>query len=216
VVGGELHRGPKARINGDVSGIGDGAGRRSFKAAHGGSRDWSFAGLARDAGGALTRMALLFVFGAVLLGLVTRRMELLQTEAAARPMRSFAWGVLGSLIGLLVLVVLCVTIIGIPVAVVAVLASVFAVYAGICGVLAAVGAALVRHKSTSPYVHLAVGCVVYLVLGSLPWVGGFVTAALVLTGIGVVVVTRAAGLVPEKKKGQPEGGGPYRTTPAAA
>ena len=215
VLGGELHRGPKARIGGEVSGRGgeiDGVGG---KAVHSGKHGSSFATLARDTGGSLTRLALLFVFGAVLFGLATRRMEQLQTEVAARPMRSFGWGVLGSLLGLLVLVVLCVTIIGIPVAVVAVLAAVFAVYAGICGVLAAVGAALVRHKSKSPYVHLAVGCLVYLLLGWLPWIGGWVTAALVLTGIGVIVVTRAAGLVP-KKRGRAEGNGPYRTTPAAA
>jgi hypothetical protein len=71
-------------------------------------------------------------------------------------------------------------VIGIPFAVVGILTGVFAAYAGICGVPAALGAALVRHKSVNPYVHLAVGCLVYLVLGAIPWVGwvgGVVTAS---------------------------------------
>ncbi|MBI4705874.1 MAG: polymer-forming cytoskeletal protein [Deltaproteobacteria bacterium] len=212
VLGGELHRGKKAHVGGDVT---DQGGRLRFgSGAQGEEEGLTLASLAHDAGGAMTRMALLFVFGAVLFGLATRRMELLQTAAAARPMRAFAWGVLGALVAAVVLVALCVTIIGIPLAFVAALVGAFAAYAGMCGVLAALGAALVRHKSTNPYVHLGVGCVLYLLLSAIPWVGGLITAVLVLVGIGAVVATRGAGLLPERK-GQPSaGGGPYRTAAA--
>ena len=172
------------------------------------------AGLARKAGGSMTSMAVLFVFGAVLFGLATRRMELLQAEVAARPMRSFAWGVLGALIALVAAVALCVTVIGIPVAVVGILGAVFAAYAGICSVLAAVGGALVRHRSANPYVHLGVGCALYLCLSAVPYIGDLATTALAFIGIGVVVVTRGAGLVPDRKRGN-AGSGPYRSAAAA-
>ena len=158
----------------------------------------------------MTRSALLFVFGAVLFALATRRMESLELEATSRPMRSFALGVVGLIVASLATVALCVTIVGIPLAIIAVLLGVFAGYAGVCAVLTAVGSALVRHKSDNVYVHLAVGCALFLVLGSLPYLGGLVTVALLFTSIGVVVATRGAGMF-NPKNGAPPPSTPYRT-----
>jgi hypothetical protein len=69
------------------------------------------------------------------------------------------------------------------------------VYASIAAVLTMVGAAVSGHKSTNPYVHLLVGCVLFLLAGVVPYVGGLVTAAVVLIAIGTLVTTRLAGLV---------------------
>lgn len=160
----------------------------------------------RDIGDAMTRAALLFVFGAVLFALAGARMDRLRVEVASRPMRTFAMGIVASLASLVLFVALCVTVIGIPVALVGLLVGIFAAYSGICAVLATVGKALLGHRTDNPHLHLLVGCAVFLVIGALPWVGGLVTAAVVLTGIGVVVATRAAGFVAGKN-----GGGPYRT-----
>jgi hypothetical protein len=51
-----------------------------------------------------------------------------------------------------------------------------------------------------------------LLLGAIPFVGGFVTMAAVLIGAGCMVSTRAAGLLPGKKAtaGDPDSGHPYR------
>ena len=76
--------------------------------------------------------------------------------------------------------------------------------------LATVGRALVKHKSDSVYVHLAAGCLLYLVAGHLPFIGGWITLVLALIGIGTLVATRFGGLWPGKTP--PEG--PYRTTAA--
>ena len=57
--------------------------------------------------------------------------------------------------------------------------------------------------------HLLVGCLLFLVSGAIPFVSGLVTLAVVLTGIGVVVATRAAGTV---GKNGPTSAGPYRST----
>ncbi len=92
------------------------------------------------------------------------------------------------------------------------LCAVFAAYSGICAVLSTVGAALVKHRSDNVYVHLAVGCAVFLVLGALPWVGEWVTMAVILTGIGSVIATRGAGVVPPRRGEY--GGGPYRSAAA--
>ncbi|HEY2736073.1 MAG TPA: hypothetical protein VGI70_18880, partial [Polyangiales bacterium] len=76
------------------------------------------------------------------------------------------------------------------------LAAALGVYAGICAVFTSLGAALLRHHhSASPYVHLALGCALYWLTSSIPYIGKFVTLAAVLVGSGVLVSTRAAGLI---------------------
>ncbi|MCA9596490.1 MAG: hypothetical protein KC776_24410 [Myxococcales bacterium] len=197
VLGGRLRRGKSAKIGGDVSSREDGG--------------FSLTRTLRDVGSAITRTALLFVFGAVLLALATRRMESMQKEIAARPMRTFALGVVGVIVFGVLVVVLCVTIIGIPLAVIAALLGAFGTYAGIAAVLATAGGALAHHKTPNAYVHLAIGCFGYLVLSSLPWIGGLVTAVVVLIGIGALVATRAAGFVPSRRR---RDDGPYRTAEA--
>jgi hypothetical protein len=146
-------------------------------------------------GQSMTNMSLLFVFGCVLLALATRKMETLRVEVAARPMKSFALGIVGSLCALIAVTALCITVVGIPFAALAVLLGVFSVYASIAAVLTMVGAAVAGHRSNNPYVHLLVGCVLFLLVGIVPYVGGMVTAAVVLMGIGTLVSTRLAGVV---------------------
>ncbi len=216
VIGGSVNVEEGATVDGDVGTVG-GRVKRGGKDSHSDIRlsngEASTSGIGsvlRDIGGAMTRSALLFVFGAVLLALATGRMESMQGEVAARPMRSFALGIVGSIVFLIVFVALCVTLIGIPIAICALAVAVFGGYAGICAVLTTAGRALVEHKSKSPYVHLAVGCALFLLIGAIPFLGGFVTAAVVLIGLGSVVATRGAGFFRKKTPN----GGPYRTAAA--
>ncbi|WP_438005854.1 hypothetical protein WME89_45525 [Sorangium sp. So ce321] len=205
VVGGPLHRGERARIKGDVNNEvspvgGDGA------SAEGSST------LARRAGNAVTRAALLFAFGAVMLALWPRRMETLKVEIAARPMRSFALGVMGVLGALAVAVALCVTLIGVPFAVIGLLLAVIAVVAGGCAVLETAGAGLFGHRTKNPYVHLAIGCLGLLLVSGIPYVGPALCAAVALIGAGALVATRLAGLIRPRPRGD-AATGPYRTSP---
>ncbi|MBN2194017.1 MAG: hypothetical protein JW751_14475 [Polyangiaceae bacterium] len=140
--------------------------------------------------------AMLFLFGAVLLALASQRMESLQVAFAARPLRSLLQGFLAFLLLVLATVLLVVTCIGIPIAAALLLGSLFAANAGLCAILATVGTALIQHRSQNPYVHLAVGCALYLVVGMVPFAGGFATFLLGLMGLGTVVLTRGAGLWP--------------------
>jgi cytoskeletal protein CcmA (bactofilin family) len=142
----------------------------------------------------LGRTALLFAFGTVLLALLGPQMARLQSDFSERPTRAFALGAVGLAVGGLAVIALCITIIGIPVAIVAVLVGVLCVYAGICAVFTGLGAALLRHRSASPYVHLGVGCAIYCLLSSIPVIGSIVTIAAVLIGAGVLISTRAAGV----------------------
>jgi hypothetical protein len=98
--------------------------------------------------------------------------------------------IVGGIGSVVLLVALCVSIIGIPVAIAAVLLGVFTLYAGIASVLTTIGAALVAHRSNNPYVHLLVGCTLFLALSLVPWVGGIVTFAVVMVAVGVLVTTR--------------------------
>ncbi|WP_434043496.1 MULTISPECIES: hypothetical protein [Sorangium] len=205
VVGGPFRRGERALIKGDVnnevSPVGD-----SGPGAKGAST------LARRAGNAVTRTALLFAFGAVMLALWPRRMETLKVEIAARPMRSFALGVVGVLGAAALAAALCVTLIGIPFAVIGLLLAVIAVVAGGCAVLETAGAGVFGHRTRNPYVHLAIGCLGLLLVSGIPYVGGAICAAVALIGAGALVATRLAGLIRPKPRGD-AATGPYRTSP---
>lgn len=154
-------------------------------------------------GQSVTNMSLLFVFGCVLLALATRKMEMLRLEVAARPMKSFAMGIVGALAGLVAITAMCITVVGIPFAILAALLAVFSVYASIAAVLTTFGAAVAGHRSKNPYVHLLVGCVAFLVVGLVPFVGGVATLVLVMISLGALVSTRLVGVL-QRRPARPE------------
>ena len=201
-VGGELKRDPGATIGGDVSvkggtqsvGEGEAEHEHAHESEHRGILRRSFESLVDG----VRLAAVLFVIGTMLLALAGRRMEQLRSEVAARPMRSIALGLLGTFLGAIVLIALCVTLIGIPVAAVAAMVGGFAVLGAMCAVLSVIGEGLLRHKTENPYVHLAVGCGLFVALSAIPWIGGIVVAAVVLAGVGVLVGTRGAGFFVRK------------------
>jgi hypothetical protein len=222
VFGGTLTLDRDAKIDGDVSDYG-GALRRDPGTHIGGevkegneppehAAHRAFLSRAGEAAmDGLRLAAVLFVIGTVLLALGGRRMEALRAEVAMRPMRSMALGLVGFFGAILLLVALCVTIIGIPIAIIGLLVALFAVLGAMCAVLSVVGEALLRHKTENPYVHLAVGCAIFVVLAAIPVVGGFVIVATVLAGMGILVATRGAGFLQRKN-----GGTPYRTAAEVA
>ncbi|HEY1691809.1 MAG TPA: polymer-forming cytoskeletal protein [Polyangiaceae bacterium] len=205
-VGGSLDRDPGAQVGGDVS-VKDGAESEHED----GDKPAPRVGFLRHTASSLLDgvrgAAVLFVIGTMLLALAGRRMEQLRVEVAARPMRSIALGMLGSFLGLLLIIALCITVIGSPIAVVVAIVGAFGVLAAMCAVLSVVGEGLVRHRTENPYVHLAVGCGLFVLLSAIPWVGGIVVALVMVAGVGVLVATRGAGYF-VKKNG---GGTPYRT-----
>jgi hypothetical protein len=115
-------------------------------------------------------------------------------------MRTFALGVVGTFAAAVLFVALCVVVVGIPFAIVGVLLFALGTGAGFCATLTTIGAALVRHRAQSPYLHLAVGTLLWLVVSAIPWVGELLTAAIVLIGIGTLVATRAAGFAEPRRR----------------
>lgn len=204
VVGGALERGDAAHVEGDVTGDSNASTSEERESR------FSMSQLIESTGDALTSSALLFVFGAVLMALATRRMDRLKLAVAEHPMRTFALGVVGLIASVALLVALAVTVIGIPVAIVALFVAIFAAYGGICAVLTTVGGLLVSHRTHNEYVHLGVGCVLFLILGAIPWLGEIVTWIVVLLGVGSLVATRGAGFVKSRRR-LPEGDA-YRTS----
>jgi cytoskeletal protein CcmA (bactofilin family) len=229
VFGGTLALAPGAKVDGDVSALGgtlkrepgsqvlgDVNAKSSDSDSDSSDSQSKHRGLVLRAGESImdgVRMAaVLFVIGTVLLALAGRRMESLRFEVAARPMRTLALGLVGLIGGVVVLIALCVTVIGIPIALVGLLAGVLGMFGAMCAVLSVVGEALLRHRTTNQYVHLAVGCALFVALSALPWVGGFVGLITALAGIGTLVATRGAGFF-VKRNG---GGTPYRSVPPEA
>jgi hypothetical protein len=208
VIGGSLHRGDKASIGGKAR---DDKGeiKVSVDTDDEKSSSKEHAGFLAHVAETMSESALMFVFGAVLLALLTRRVDSLKVEVASRPMRSFAIGVVGSIVATIAICALCITIVGIPLAIVVVLAAVVAVYGSMTAVLTTAGQALLAHKTTNPYMHLALGCILFFIAASIPHVGGLVVAAVVFTAIGALVTTRVAGFVPPRTRNTPTD--PYRT-----
>ena len=168
--------------------------------------------LAHRVADALNGAALFFVFGAVLLALAPDRMERMRVQVAAHPMKSFATGVVSLLLGLVAGPLVCLTIIGIPFVVLGLLAAIFATLAGMCSVFETLGGALLAHRTKNPYVYLACGGLLFLIAGAIPFVGGLVKVAVVLTALGSAVATRGAGLVPPRVRF----GAPYRASAVPA
>ena len=212
-VGGVLRRGKSAEIHGDVRM--DNRDTSKHKAGASDPRAQKISFLHRTAsevGSAVTSAAVLFVFGAVLLSLMSPRMETLKVELASRPMRSFANGVVAVLAWAGLIIALCITIVGIPLAIITLFGGIVALFVGLSATLETIGSALIGHKTKNPYMHLAFGCGLFLFAGAIPFVGPFVKLAVALTSVGIVAATRGAGLFPAKNKSL---GTPYRDASAA-
>jgi len=207
VVGGRVNRAPSAIVGGSLSG--NAADRVASATLTPRPKGFSLARATDDATDALTRTALLFLFGVIFWALGAQRMEVLEVELAKRPMRSLAMGVVGALTAALSALVLVVTILGIPFALAGGILTIIAAYVGACVVLSTVGQALLRHKTENRYIHLALGCSLFFLFTAIPYVGTFVWLGVLLTGLGAVVATRAAGLFPANTTRADHG--PYRT-----
>jgi len=193
-LGGDLHRSEHAKISGEVKQLGD-----DEDAEDRSSKDSVARQVLRAIGIQLTKTSFLFLLGAIVIALATRRMQLLQSEIALRPMRTLAIGAAAVTVSIVLTVLLCVTVVGIPVALAGICISILAVYAGICAALSVMGSALVAHRSENPYVHLAVGCAVFLIAGSIPYFGSLVTMLISLAGFGAFAATRGAGFIPAQR-----------------
>jgi hypothetical protein len=212
-LGGEVVREPGSEVGGDVSvkgGTDDDHGHTAVGIVGTGAPHAArgfFSRVGSSLMDSVRLAAVLFVIGTVLIALAGRRMDGLRAEVAARPMRSIALGLLGSFASIIVFIALCVTVIGIPIALVAAIVGAFGVLGAMCAVLSVVGEGLLRHKTENPYVHLAVGCGLFVALSWIPWLGAVIVAAVVLAGIGVLFATRGAGFFPKKNGGAT----PYRS-----
>lgn len=149
--------------------------------------------------GNLTGMALLWVFGAMLLAIALRRVEVMQREIEARPWRCLALG-MATVVGVLVIIgSLVITLIGIPLALIGGLLAGLAAYVGFCVVVLTTGSVLSRRRTHNVYAQLAFGCLAYFLVGLIPGVGGLVSTGIALVGLGALVATRGAGLLPPRK-----------------
>jgi hypothetical protein len=200
VVGGSIQGTENARVGGSVK----------LDPAEGEARASLAERAVHKVSEAIRTASFFFVVGALVIALGGARAESVRAEVAARPMRAAALGLLGILGAVLTIAIAAVTVVGIPVALVGALALIVAVFAGITSALTVLGAAVTRHKTSNVYLHLAAGCVLFLLAGLIPVVGGLAQAGVILAGIGGVVATRAGGLLDKKNGGAESSGLPYR------
>jgi hypothetical protein len=205
VLGGNFSRADGAKVGGEVQ-LNQNKKHKNISIKLDEDERPGVTGFLSRVGHRLTNMAILFVFGTILLALAAGRMESMRVEVAARPMRTFALGVVSFIGACIATVILCVTIIGIPLAVVGVLLAVFAGYAGATAALTTFGAAVLQHRTQSPYVHLAFGCLALFIIGWIPVIGGLASLLVGAVGFGAIIATRAAGFLAPKRDL-----GPYRT-----
>jgi magnesium-transporting ATPase (P-type) len=214
-VGGSLHVDDGSRVDGDVGVVG-GVLRRGDTAQIGGrsasnsmgEKDEANEGNAwpwyrrvlTAAGRAIAEIAVLFLLGSVFLALASSQMRELQAEVAARPMRSLALGIVGTICFAALLLALTISVVGIPIAIVALLLVIMGAYAGVTSVLAVLGSALLGHRTRNPYTHLALGCLLFLLAKALPLLGTIVLFVVVLLGFGTIVATRGASLLAKRSR----------------
>lgn len=201
VVGGKLDRAAGAFIGGAVDGTGAAADevKEHADASDDEPKRGRIAEAAHAIGQRVSTFSLLFVLGCVLLALLGGRMDRMRTEVAARPMRSFALGIVGTLAASVAFVACCVTIIGIPLALIGLLLGIVATYGAVAAILTTLGAALAGHRTQNVYVHLLIGCAILFVVGAIPVVGGLVSFVLAMTAIGLLFTTKVGGLLERKK-----------------
>lgn len=199
VLGGEIQGADRAKIGGSVT----------LDPSQGASKASVITRAGRAVSESIRLGAFLFLLGVMFIALGGNRAEDLRAAIASKPMRSVALGVVGVLGALAALVLCAITIIGIPLAVVGVVGAIALGFVGATSSLTVLGAMVFGHKSKNVYVHLAVGCALFMLLGLIPIGGKFAQTLIVLAGIGGVVTTRGLGLL--RRKPKHVSSGPYRT-----
>lgn len=193
--GGHIQRAAGAIVQGEETALASGKTSEEREAPEAQDSPWSFEALMGKLGGALSRTALLYAFGCVLLAVAGRHMQRMQHELSERPVRALAVGTASAVAAVIGLLSLCVTIIGIPVAILLVLVGALGVYAGMCAVFLELGALILEERTRSPYAHLAFGCLVYLIFSTLPFIGWLATTASVLYGLGLLISTQLSAVM---------------------
>lgn len=183
VLGGVLRGAEHAKVKGSVNTVG------SEGEDHGG----------KSLAERFTNATLLFLLGVIFFALASSRMEAVRGEIVTRPMRSLALGILAPILALIAIVCASITIIGIPFAALGAIVGVLLAMAGTAAALGVAGKMLYGHKSQNPYVHLAVGCALFFLVGLVPVLGGMMQLGTVLIGIGAIVTTRGGGLLGSRK-----------------
>lgn len=107
-----------------------------------------------------------------------------------RPLQSVGVGILVMLAVPAISLALLFTVIGIPLALILMIKLAVLLYVGQVTVSYALGqwlvAKLKRTESVSPYAELIIGTVIFIILGSLPWIGGILTWLGVFGGAGAL------------------------------
>lgn len=161
-----------------------------------------------------------FVLGLLLLWLVPRGMAAARQTGRARIGASFGIG-LALLVGVPVVAgLIAFTLVGLPLTIGLLVATAIAAFVG--GIVSAlvVGNALLR--DANPVVELLVGVVLVGLLGLLPVVGGLVTAAAAVFGVGALALavwrartTPTVITIPEAQRAEPVAPSDQRTAPPA-
>lgn len=209
VTGGDIKFEEGAEIGGDLAVVGgsvEGAnsvkigGSTELDPSDGEQQASFFVRAGHSISSGMRTAAFLFIVGALFIALGGVRAESVRTAIAQSPMRSIALGLVGLVGSIVALILVALTIIGIPFAAIGGIAAIALAFAGTASAAVVLGAMVAGHKSQNVYVHLAAGCALFMVAGFVPWVGGWVQAAIVFAGIGGMVATRAMGFLERKTK----------------
>jgi hypothetical protein len=141
----------------------------------------------------LSRHALLFVLGLVLLGAFPRRMRAVTQTIVESPLRAGAVGLVATVAAVVLCVLLLVTIIGIPAAIVLALGSALAGYVGIAASALVVGGLLPWEKLRGhPIRQLGAGVFLLFLTARVPAIGEIALVVACAVGLGAIVRTRFA------------------------
>lgn len=133
------------------------------------------------------------VLGVLLTSLLPEHVMLVRTTVLVKGRRSLALGLLSILLAPVILVVLTALIISIPLAIIVAIGLIAAWALGVVAVGWLLGEYIVQRiapQHNTRLLQVAVGLIVLMVVGSLPYIGLFISVGAGLVGLGAVLLSR--------------------------
>lgn len=143
--------------------------------------------------GGVIRMLIMFALAALIYALFPKPVKRVSDALLVKPGPVIGWGILAAILAVPLMILLIITIIGIPLAIVEIVVLAVAAVLGYTGIVNLVGDRIITAASggkVNPLVSIAIGVIIFGLLGMIPILGGLLTMALYVLALGMVLMTR--------------------------
>lgn len=139
------------------------------------------------------RMLIMFALAALIYALFPKPVKRVSDALLLKPGPVIGWGILAAVLALPLMILLVITIIGIPLVIVEIVVLAAAAVLGYTGIVNLVGDRIITAASggkVNPLVSIAIGVLIFGLLGMIPILGGLLTMVLSVIALGMALVSR--------------------------